>query len=93
MLNCILYYVEILIQYLVKFKKVLYCEFEIQLGFVLKESNSALKASVLDVRTCQKVKSIISNNLYSDIWENVVDNYFIASSQNILSKIIFFRIM
>ena len=52
----------------------------------MKKPNSALKASVLDIHICQKVKAILLDELYSNVWESVAEDCYVARSQKGLSK-------
>jgi hypothetical protein len=47
------------------------------LNFILTMNNFSLKVVVLDPRTCLKVKSLIITNLYNEVWDLIIDEYYL----------------
>jgi hypothetical protein len=58
-------------------KLVLYVAFTKHLNFILTTNNFLLKVVILDLKICLKVKSLITANLYNEIWDSIIDECYL----------------
>jgi hypothetical protein len=74
---------------LANLKLALHVAFTKRLNFILTTNNFSLKAAVLDPRTCLKVKSLITADLYNEVWDSIIDECYLCRKCDVMSRDVF----
>jgi hypothetical protein len=74
---------------LANLKLVLHVAFTKHLNFILTTNNFSLKVAVLDLRICLKVKSLITADLYNEVWDLIIDECYLCRKCDIISCDVF----
>ena len=63
--------------------------FKKHLNFIFTQNNLALKAAILDTRTCLGLKNLLSNALYEEVWESIAEEMFTCRSCAAMDRDVF----
>jgi hypothetical protein len=61
----------------VNLKLILHIAFTKHLNFILTTNYFLLKAIILDLKTCLKVKNFIITNLYNEVWNFIINKCYL----------------
>jgi hypothetical protein len=75
--------------FLTNLKLVLHVAFTKRLNFILTMNNFLLKVTVLDLKTYLKVKSLITADLYNEVWDSIINECYLCRKCDVMSRNMF----